>query len=80
MYSVFRSAFHPETSHKSEEDAFPAGCVTYRNKYLMIQDLVRSYHLEISGSRQNGTIAAVGALEYIYDKYPFIDCAHNIPP
>lgn len=31
VYSVFRSAFHPETSHKSEEDAFPAGCVTYRN-------------------------------------------------
>lgn len=40
-------------------------------KYLMIQDLVHSYHLEINSSRQNGTIAAVGALEYIFDKYGY---------
>lgn len=40
-------------------------------KYLMIQDLVHSYHLEINSTRQNGTIAAVGALEYIFDKYGY---------
>ena len=40
-------------------------------KYLMIQDLVHSYHLEISPTRQNGSIAAVGALEYIFDKYGY---------
>lgn len=40
-------------------------------KYLMIQDLVHSYHLEISPTRQNGSIAAVGALEYIFEKYGY---------
>ena len=37
----------------------------------MIQDLVHSYHLQISTTRQNGNIAAVGTLEYIYDKYGY---------
>ena len=52
-------------------ETFIAHIEAKEDKYLMIQDLVRSYHLEISGSRQNGTIAAVGALEYIYDKYGY---------
>ena len=37
----------------------------------MIQDLVHSYQLVINETRQNGTIAAVGALEYIFDKYGY---------
>lgn len=52
-------------------ETFIAHIEAKEDKYLMIQDLVHSYHLEISGSRQNGTIAAVGALEYIYDKYGY---------
>ena len=52
-------------------ETFVAHIEAKEDKYLMIQDLVRSYHLEINGSRQNGTIAAVGALEYIYDKYGY---------
>lgn len=52
-------------------ETFVAHIEAKEDKYLMIQDLVRSYHLEISESRGNGNIAAVGALEYIYDKYGY---------
>lgn len=52
-------------------ETFIAHIEAKEDKYLMIQDLVRSYHLEISESRGNGNIAAVGALEYIYDKYGY---------
>lgn len=52
-------------------ETFIAHIEAKEEKYLMIQDLVRSYHLEINESRQSGTIAAVGALEYIYDKYGY---------
>lgn len=52
-------------------ETFVAHIEAKDKKYLMIQDLVRSYHLEIAESRQNGTIAAVGALEYIYDNYGY---------
>ncbi len=52
-------------------ETFTAHIEAKENKYLMIQDLVHSYHLEISNIRQNGNILAVGALEYIYDKYGY---------
>lgn len=52
-------------------ETFTAHIEAQDEKYLMIQDLVRSYHLEINNTRQNGTIGAVGALEYIYDKYGY---------
>ena len=52
-------------------ETFVAHIEAKEDKYLMIQDLVRSYHLEICESRGNGNIAAVGALEYIYDKYGY---------
>ena len=41
-------------------------------KQMMINDLVRSYGLEISPSKKPGTICAVWALEYIYDKYGYL--------
>lgn len=52
-------------------ETFTAHIEAKENKYLMIQDLVHSYQLEISNIRQNGNILAVGALEYIYDKYGY---------
>lgn len=52
-------------------ETFIAHIEAKEDKYLMIQDLVRSYHLEICESRGNGNIAAVGAIEYIYDKYGY---------
>ena len=52
-------------------ETFTAHIEAKEDKYLMIQDLVRSYQLEISAVRQNGNILAVGALEYIYDKYGY---------
>lgn len=57
--------------HLTPMETFVAHIEAKEEKYLMMQDLVRSYHLEISDSRQNGTIAAVAALEYIYDKYGY---------
>lgn len=38
---------------------------------MMINDLVRSYGLEISPSKKPGTICAVATFEYIYDKYGY---------
>ena len=38
---------------------------------MMINDLVRSYGLDISPSKKPGTICAVAAREYIYDKYGY---------
>lgn len=36
-----------------------------------ILDLVRSYHLDIGANKAPGIICAVGALEYIFDKYGY---------
>ena len=52
-------------------ETFTAHIEAKEDKYLMIQDLVRSYQLEISSLRQNGNILAVGALEFIFDKYGY---------
>lgn len=52
-------------------ETFVAHIEAKEQKYLMIQDLVHSYQLVINETRQNGTIAAVGALEYIFDKYGY---------
>ncbi len=52
-------------------ETFTAHIEAKEDKYLMIQDLVRSYHLEISTNQQNGSIRAVSTLEYIYDKYGY---------
>ena len=52
-------------------ETFTAHIEAEDDKYLMILDLVRSYHLDISPARQNGNIRAVGALEFIYDKYGY---------
>lgn len=57
--------------HLTPMETFVAHIEAKEKKYLMIQDLVRSYHLEISESRQNGSIAAVAALEFIFDKYGY---------
>ena len=40
-------------------------------KQLMIVNLVQSYGLDVSGSQKPGSICAVSALEYIYDKYGY---------
>lgn len=52
-------------------ETFVAHIEAKEEKYLMIQDLVQSYNLEICESRQNGTVAAVGTLEYIFDNYGY---------
>ena len=52
-------------------ETFTAHIEAKDDKYLMILDLVRSYHLDINPTRQNGNIRAVGALEFIYDKYGY---------
>lgn len=52
-------------------DIFMAHIEAKDEKYLMIRDLVESYHLEISYSKQQGCICAVGALERIYDKFGY---------
>ena len=57
--------------HLTPMETFIAHIEAKEEKYLMIQDLVRSYHLEISESRQNGSIAAVAALEFIFEKYGY---------
>ena len=42
------------------------------NKQMMIHNLVTNvFKLKISGSRAPGTISAVSALEFIYDKYGY---------
>ncbi len=52
-------------------ETFKAHIEANDEKQMMINDLVRSYGLEISPSKKPGTICAVGALEYIYDKYGY---------
>ena len=52
-------------------ETFKAHIEANDEKYMMINDLVRSYGLEISPSQKPGTICAVAALEYIYDKYGY---------
>lgn len=44
------------------------------DKHLIIQSLVESYNLTITGSKQPGGICAVSTIEEIYDKYGF----HNL--
>jgi len=41
------------------------------DKHLIIQSLVESYNLTITGSKQPGGICAVSTIEEIYDKYGF---------
>ena len=50
-------------------ESFRAHIEANDEKQMMINDLVRYYGLEISPSKKPGTICAVAALEYIYDKY-----------
>ena len=52
-------------------ESFKAHIEANDEKQMMINDLVRSYGLEISPSKKPGTICAVAALEYIYDKYGY---------
>ena len=52
-------------------ETFKAHIEANDEKYMMINDLVRSYGLELSPSQKPGTICAVAALEYIYDKYGY---------
>ena len=52
-------------------ETFKAHIEANDEKQMMINDLVRSYGLEISPSKKPGTICAVAALEYIYDKYGY---------
>ena len=52
-------------------DIFLAHIEAQDQKYLMIRDLVESYHLEISGNKAQGCICAVATLENIYDKFGY---------
>ena len=52
-------------------ETFKAHIEANDEKQMMINDLVRSYGLEISPTKKPGTICAVAALEYIYDKYSY---------
>ena len=49
-------------------ETFKAHLEAGDNKQVMINDLVRSYGLEIMSNAKPGGICAVAALEYIYDK------------
>ena len=52
-------------------DIFMAHIEAQDQKYLIIRDLVESYHLEISNSKAQGCICAVSTLEQIYDKFGY---------
>lgn len=52
-------------------DIFMAHIQAQDQKYLLIRDLVESYHLEISNNKAQGSICAVSTLEHIYDKFGF---------
>lgn len=52
-------------------DIFLAHIEAKDEKYLMIRDLVESYHLEISNNKAQGCICAVSTLEHIYDKFGY---------
>lgn len=52
-------------------EIFNANCEAGNNKELVIRGLVESYNLKVMASSAHGSIAAVGALESIYDKYGY---------
>ena len=52
-------------------EIFVAHIEAQDEKYLLINDLVKSYNLRIGSARGIGTIVAVGALERIYDLYGY---------
>ncbi len=52
-------------------EIFMANIEAGNDKQLIIKSLVESYHMEISGKKQPGSICAVSALEGIHDKYGF---------
>ena len=52
-------------------DIFMAHIEAQDQKYLIIRDLVESYHLEISNNKAQGCICAVSTLEHIYDKFGY---------
>ena len=52
-------------------EIFKANCEAGNNKELMIKGLVESYNLKIAASNCPGCVAAVGALERIFDKYGY---------
>ena len=57
---------------------FMANIEAGSDKHLLIKDLVESYKLEISPlSKQNG-IAAVSALEYVYDRFGYQNLSRTI--
>ncbi len=52
-------------------EIFKANCEAGNEKELTIKGLVESYDLKISASTTAGTVAAVGTLEKIYDRYGY---------
>lgn len=52
-------------------EIFNANCEAGNNKELVIRGLVESYDLKVMASSSPGCVAAVGALESIYDKYGY---------
>lgn len=52
-------------------DTFMAHIEARDRKYLIIRDLVNSYHLEISSTKAQGCICAVSALENIHDRFGY---------
>ena len=52
-------------------EIFKANCEAGNSRELLIKALVESYDLKISSAATPGTIAAVGTLEKIFDKYGY---------
>ena len=59
-------------------DIFMAHIEAQDQKYLIIRDLVESYHLEISSNKAPGGICAVSTLENIYDKFGYHVLDHTL--
>lgn len=55
----------------SNYDVFNANIEAENDLQLSIKAIVESYHLRITKAKDNCCIGAVGALEYIYNKYGF---------
>ena len=59
------------TKPLSPYETFNANVESESDKHLIIRDLVESYDMIIAPNNHPGCIAAVGSLEYIYDRYGF---------
>lgn len=52
-------------------EIFNANIEAGNDKQLIIKGLVESYHFEVSSKKMHNGICAIGALEYIFDRYGY---------